>query len=352
MPVLKKRYADFNDLLKVLRREQVDHPVLFEIFFDPDYYEFFSGKSLADVPANSLEELKIVVEAFHNAGFVYATIHGSEFEFPRVEQAHAKSRSINEGCVIHDWDSFHAYNWMDPDACCYDKLEQITPYLPDNMKLMVMGPGGVLENVTWLIGYDNMCFMLYEEPELLEAVFEKVGSSMLRYYERALEYDSVGVILSNDDWGFNTQTFLSIPHMRKLVFPWHKKIVEAAHKKGKPAILHSCGYMNDVFDDIIDDMKFDAKHSFEDNILSIEQSFARWGDRIAMLGGLDLNFFIQAPMEEVRRRCTALAELAVTKPGYALGSGNSLCYYIPQDKALAMLEIANNYGGSSEEKEP
>ena len=58
---------------------------------------------------------------------------------------------------------------------------------------------------------------------------------------------------------------------------------------------------------------------------------------------LDLNFFIQAPMEEVRRRCTALAELAVTKPGYALGSGNSLCYYIPQDKALAMLEIANNF---------
>ena len=343
MPILRKRYADFNDLLKVLRREQTDHPVLFEIFFDPEYYEFFTGKRLAGLSAHSLEALKITVEAFHNAGFVYASINASEFDFPRPEYTHAKSISINEVSVIHDWDSFHAYQWMDPDACCYDRLEQLKPCLPDNMKLVVMGPGGVLENVTFLIGYDNLCFMLYEEPELLEAVFEKVGSSMLRYYERALEYDSVGAILCNDDWGFNTQTFLSVPHMRKLVFPWHKKIVEAAHKKGKPAILHSCGYMNDVFDDIIDYMGYDAKHSFEDNILPIEESYARWGGRIAMLGGLDMNFLIQAPMEEVRRRCTALAELAVTKPGYAMGSGNSLCYYVPQERALAMLEIANHY---------
>ena len=343
MPVLRKRYADFDELLKVLRREKTGKPVLFEIFFDKEYYEFFSGKSLEGVPANSLEEMKIKVDAFYNAGYVYASIHGSEYGFPRETQARANSISINEGCVIHDWESFHAYNWMDPDKCCYDKLEQIKPYLPDNMKIIVMGPGGVLENVTWLIGYDNMCYMLYEDPELLEAVFEKVGSGLLRYYERALEYDSVGAIISNDDWGFNTQTFLSVPHMRKYVFPWHKKIVEAAHKKGKPAILHSCGYMNEVFDDIIDDMKFDAKHSFEDNILSVEESYKRWGDRIAILGGLDLNFFIESPMDVVKTRCKALADLAVNSTGYALGSGNSMCYYIPREKAIAMLEIANNY---------
>ncbi len=233
---------------------------------------------------------------------------------------------------------------MNPDKCDYSKLEKIRDYLPEGMKLIVMGPGGVLENVTWLIGYENMCYMLYEEPELLQAVFDKVGSSLLRYYERALEYDTVGAIISNDDWGFNTQTFLSVPNMRKYVFPWHKKIVEAAHKKGKPAILHSCGYMNEVFEDIIEDMQFDGKHSYEDNILSVEKSYARWGDRIAILGGLDLEFFIRSPVEEVQRRVKTLADHAVNATGYALGSGNSMCYYIPRDKAIAMLEIANNYG--------
>lgn len=343
--VLRTREADFEDLVRVCHRQPVDHPVLFEIFMDGQYYEFFTGKSLKEVKSNSVEELKIVIEAFHNAGFVYASTHGSEFGFPREQQAHGKSISINEGCVIRDWESFEKYAWMDPDQCDYSKLGEIQGQLPDKMKLLVMGPGGVLENTTWLIGYDNMCYMLYEDPELLQAVFDKVGSTMLRYYERALEFDTVGGIISNDDWGFNTQTFLSTEDMRKFVFPWHKKIVEAAHKKGKLAILHSCGYMNKVFDDIIDDMQFDAKHSYEDNIFSVEKSYAKWGDRIAILGGLDLDYLISTDIPTLEARARGLLEMSREKGGYALGSGNSLCFYLPEDKVVAMLNVANRYEG-------
>lgn len=343
MKIFRTREPDFNQLIKVLKREKTEKPVLFEIFMDAQYYEYFSGKSLKNIAPNSLEQLKIVVDAFYNAGYVYASANGSEFTFPRGEQAHEASVSINEGCVITDRKSFENYNWMDPDRCDYSKLNQIRDYLPDGMKLVVMGPGGVLENVTWLIGYDNLCYMIYEDPELVEDVFNKVGSSMLRYYENVLVYDTVGAIISNDDWGFNTQTFLSTEHMRKYVFPWHKKIVEAAHKKGKYAILHSCGNMSEVFDDIIEDMKFDAKHSYEDNIFSVEKSYQKWGDRIAILGGLDLNFLITASMDEVKKRAKKLADIGVTRGGYALGSGNSMCYYIPNDKAEALINTANNY---------
>lgn len=85
------------------------------------------------------------------------------------------------------------------------------------------------------------------------------------YFERAMTYDTVGFLISSDDWGFNTQTLISVKDLRKHVFPWNKKFVEVAHNYGKPAVLHSCGYMMDIMEDIIEDMKFDAKHSFEDN---------------------------------------------------------------------------------------
>ena len=68
-------------------------------------------------------------------------------------------------------------------------IYDIKPYLPDGMKLMAMGPGGVLENAMALTGYDNMCYMLYEEPELLEAIFREVGSRLVRYYQLAAQYD-------------------------------------------------------------------------------------------------------------------------------------------------------------------
>lgn len=337
--ILRQREPDFQDFLRVLHREKPNHPVLFEIFMDTEYYEFFTGKTLnLDQP---LEILKTVVEAFYNAGYVYASTHASAFSFPTGEHHVAKSISLNEGNVITDRASYEAYQWPDPDAFDDSRLGAIAPFLPEGMKLLVMGPGGVLENVTALVGYDNLCYMIFEDPQLLQDIFDQVGSRLLRYYERALEYDTVGVVLSNDDWGFNTQTFLSVPDMRRFVFPWHKKIAAAAHAKGRPAILHSCGYMADVMDDIIDDMQFDAKHSFEDNILSVEKSYDRWGKRIAILGGLDLDFLIRSTPEEISARAKALLE-HTGRGGYALGSGNSLAHYLPQEKVVTMLRAAQD----------
>ncbi len=334
---------DFNQLLKVLRLEKTDYPILFEIFMDAQYYEYFSGKSLNDVAHNSVDELKIVVEAFYNAGYVYASTHACEFTFAKNEREHKDSVSLNDGGIIIDRESFERYEWMNPVDCDYSKLNVIKPFLPDGMKLIVLGPGGVLENVTSLIGYENMCYMRYEDEELLADVFNKVGNGLLQYYEIALEYDTVGAIIVNDDWGFNTQTFLSTDDMRRYVFPWHKKIVEAAHEKGKMAILHSCGYMQEVFDDIIDEMKFDGKHSYEDNILSVEDSYEKYSTRIAILGGLDLDYLIQSSIEDVKDRATKLAKLGVERGGYALGTGNSMCYYVPEEKALCLINTANNY---------
>ena len=47
-----------------------------------------------------------------------------------------------------------------PENYDYSRLDKINEVLPDGMKLMVMGPGGVLENAFNLIGYDNSCYML------------------------------------------------------------------------------------------------------------------------------------------------------------------------------------------------
>jgi len=140
----------------------------------------------------------------------------------------------------------------------------------------------------------------------------------------------------NDDWGFKTQTMLSPLQMREYVFPWHKKLVQLGHGAGLPVILHSCGYFGEIIDDVIDDLKFDAKHSYEDNILPVEEAYKKWGGRIAILGGIDLNFVVTETPDNIRKRCKAMLELG--KTGYALGTGNSVPDYVPFDNFFAMTE--------------
>jgi uroporphyrinogen decarboxylase len=291
---------------------------------------------------SDLEWLKFVVEAYTAAGFDYATAHACNLQFETKRHTEKNTISLNEGFVITDEQSFESYSWPNPENFDYSRLEKIRPFLPDGMKLMVMGPGGVLENVVALTGYDNLCLMLYDNPALLEQLFNHVGERLLRYYEIALGFDTVGLLMSNDDWGFKHQTFLSPADMRKYVFPWHKKIVDLAHRRGIPALLHSCGYFNDIMDDVIA-MGYDGKHSYEDTILPVEDSYERWHDRIAILGGIDVDFVINRSEEEINARCRAMLARARGRGGYALGTGNSVPEYIPQDHFIALLRAALEY---------
>ena len=58
------------------------------------------------------------------------------------------------------------------------------------MRLMIMCPGGILENTIELMGYDNLCLALYDEPELVKEVTDNIGKRMLTYYENALQHDA------------------------------------------------------------------------------------------------------------------------------------------------------------------
>ena len=331
------RHPNFNNLLKVLEGKAPERPTLFELFMNKPIYERLAGRPSPEF--DTVEYIIFLAEAFAAAGYDYAHVRASEFGFP-VHREGKKTISLNSGAGITDRRAFEEYPWPDPEAADYSKLEKAAPHLPQGMKLIPIGPGGVLENVTALIGYEDMCMMLYDDPELLQDIFNAVGERILRYYELSVNYDIVGAIMSNDDWGFNTQPFLSVKDMREYVYPWHKKIVETAHKAGKPVILHSCGNFDEIMDDVIDVLKYDGKHSYEDIILPVEEAYERWGSRIAILGGIDVDFMIRSTPEEIQKRCRAMLERVGDRGGYALGTGNSVPEYIPQENYFAMIDVA------------
>lgn len=338
---MKTHQADFGQLLTVVHGGVPSRPVLFELFMNLPLYERVNGEKLPD--ASPLGRARFTVRAFHNMGYDYATLHASAFHFAGgFETKH--TRSLNASAGIVDERSFEAFAWPEPEDDGADLLHDIKPFMPDGMKLMVMGPGGVLENVIELVGYETLCLMLYDAPDLAGRIFDAVGERLLRYYQLALQHDSVGLISSNDDWGFNSQPFLSPAMMRRYVFPWHRKIVETVHAAGRPVFLHSCGNLDSVMDEVIA-MGYDAKHSFEDKILPIEQAYERWQGRIALLGGLDMDYLCTHPQEDIYRRTMAMLERTAGRGGWAVGTGNSVPEYLPPDALFAMHRAARDFGG-------
>ena len=130
--------------------------------------------------------------------------------------------------------------------------------------------------------------------------------------------------------------------LREYVFPWNKKIVEAIHFENKPVILHSCGNLSEVMEDVIS-LGYDGKHSFEDIISPVETEWKKYHKRIAIISGIDMDFLAKSTPDLIRKRAMSLLELTAKEGSYALGSGNSIPPFIPYANFKAMTEAAINF---------
>jgi uroporphyrinogen decarboxylase len=91
-------------------------------------------------------------------------------------------------------------------------------------------------------------------------------------------------------------------------------------------------------EELITDVKIDARHSFEDLIMPVAAFKQRYGDRIGVLGGIDIDKLCRLPERELRRHVRQTLDACMPGGRYALGSGNSVANYIPVQNYLAMLD--------------
>lgn len=331
---------DFGHLLAILQRKKPARPTLFEFFLNPRLHRHLAPQTDEQALAPYAFERQ-ALWAYYHAGYDHANVMLPGFRFPSGRRLDTQTVSLNEGSMILDWPTFDAYPWPDPEHADLSILDALGSEMPTGMKLIVYGPNGVLENVIDLVGYERLCYLLTDDPHLVERVFEEVSTRLVRYYELASCHLAVGACIDNDDWGFKTHTLLSPRHMRRYVFPWHRQIVEMVHRAGKPVILHSCGHFERILDDLFE-MGFDGRHSYEDAIMPVEEAYERFHDRFAVLGGIDVDFLCRNKPAVIYERSRAMLERSVELGSYALGSGNSIPDYVPDESFFAMIRAATD----------
>ena len=242
---------------------------------------------------------------------------------------------------IQSWSDFESYPWPTVRQVDFSDVEWFEHNLPDNIAMWAMTY--LFQQVSNLIGFAPMCIMLYENRELVEAVIEKVGEFFVAYAEALCGFSRVGAINVGDDMGHKTGTLISPADLRELFVPWHKRIVAAAHAGGKLGLFHVCGQVEAIMDDLIDTVGIDARHSTQDVIEPIAVAKHRWGRRVALLGGVDVDFITRARPEDVGPYIRKILDACVPGGGFALGVGNWVADSIPVENYLAMLEEARRF---------
>jgi uroporphyrinogen decarboxylase len=247
---------------------------------------------------------------------------------------------------IQTRDDFEKYPWVEIPERYWTgagrKFEALGRTMPPGMKALGGVGNGVLELSEDLVGFEPLAYMMVDDPELFTDLFQKIGDLFVNLWTTFLERygQHFAVCRFGDDLGFKTSTLVSPRIIRRHIIPQYQRIIGLIKGAEKPFLWHSCGKIFSVMDDVIA-LGINAKHSNEDTIAPYEEWIFRYGDRIGLLGGIDVDLICQpnsqAIYDLVVERGTRYRQMA---NGYALGSGNSIPDYVPVEGYLAMIRAA------------
>ena len=307
---------------------------------------FKEGK---DVPALAEEEkpyLKSLIEFYYRMGydFVPTWIPLAPFSVKsRVTDdtailSRGKRTWVEERAgVITSWEEFEAFPWGRINLELKDYFGFISEVLPEGMKATV---GSTVYEMIGerLLGWECMFRNLFVNPDLVKAVFDRWGQIVYKAYKEAVAHDCVGAIFHADDLGYKKGTMVNPDILRDIVFPWFKKFSSLAHEHGKIYLYHCCGNVAKVMEDLIEDVKIDGFHAFQDNIIPVWEFKEKYGGRVAALGGVDVDKLARYDQKSLREYVKSILEKCAPEGRYALGSGNTVTNYVPVENYLAMLE--------------
>lgn len=338
---------NFDRLKKVLLRDgEPDIVPFYELFADDEIIMAVTGKPIS---------YKSKVKFYYDLGYDYVPA------WPRFDYAFLKFESDDTAIIskgkrgyiaestglIENRSDFQRYKWPVIDDYVTEHVNGLMKYLPAGMKIIIMPEMGIFGNVISLMGYEPLSYAIYDDEQLVYDMFEKVGKNHIEVVKKCIEESDIkmiGAIVLADDMGYKHSTMISPDHLRKYVFPWQKRFVEMVHGYDLPCILHCCGDIEEIMSDLIDFVKIDARHSFEDNIMPVIEAKKKYGDKIAILGGVDIDFLCRANESQIRLYVDRIIDVCAPGGGYALGTGNSVTNYVPVNNYLIMLDEGRRKG--------
>lgn len=351
MPAHPPRKPDFGRLRKALLRQgEPDALPLIELLVDREIAEAVIGERIPHAAPGDARALKEehdrLIRFWYTTGYDYITVQADvpmprrqlaadDTALLRHDQRHWDDENVG---LIMSWEDFERFPWPRAEDVDWSGVEYTSRNLPEGMQMIFLGPGGQFENLAELMGLTPLALAVHDNPALVEAVAAKVQEMEESLYAAAAEIPNVGALWLGDDLGYKTSTVLSPAHLRRFVFPAQKAMAAIAHAHDMPFLLHSCGNLERIMPDLIDDVGIDAKHSFEDVIIPVTEVKKRWGSRVALLGGVDMDFLCRRSEEEVRDYTRRVIAECAPGGGYALGTGNTVANYIPVNNYLAMVE--------------
>lgn len=210
---------------------------------------------------------------------------------------------------------------------------------------IIPGMGALLEMVFESFGIDNFARLL-AKPKQAKKVFDDRGKFALELTKLCFEWGTKAILIW-DDYAYKSGLFMSPKNYQNYIFPWLKKICSHAHKCGGKVLLHSCGDILSIFEDLIG-CGIDAFNPLESTTANLEYDIfklkKKYGDKITLIGNVSPQDLADKDPEYIKNYTKKLIKECAPGGGYIISSGHSINPAVKLENFLAMRETALEYG--------
>jgi uroporphyrinogen decarboxylase len=189
------------------------------------------------------------------------------------------------GSVIPE-PSLKNYKFPDPlDPRIYVDIKPSIKAHPDMFRLFEIG-FSLYERAWTLRGMENLLMDFMINPGFVHELMEAITDYNIAQLKEAVKYD-IDAVAFGDDWGQQSGLIMGYDTWKEFIYPHLKRMYKAVHDEGKYVFIHSCGDVDELFDDLID-IGLNCFNPFQPEVMDVHALMKKYRGRLTFHGGLSI----------------------------------------------------------------
>jgi uroporphyrinogen decarboxylase len=232
------------------------------------------------------------------------------------------------------------YQFPDPlsDSFFADIPEKLERY-GDCYRVFNIG-FSLYERAWTMRGLDTFMMDLIDNPAFASELLNAICDYNIAQVQGALRYD-IDAVYFGDDWGQQHGLQMGPKLWKRFFYPVLKRMYAAVHAAGKKVFIHSCGDVDELFDDLVG-IGVNCFNPFQPEVMDVYALMEQYRGRLAFHGGLSTQRTLPyGTVEDVKREVNRLLECG-RKGGYIFAPAHAVEGDVPLENMLAFIDLVQS----------